>query len=150
MKSFNQWFTIRHSLDASLLNDSNMISAHIQNTTFFHKHSAISIENISGDATFPRLLYPLKISGVGFGNRRYSYGKTVIPPFRFSIAINNASKRLTKNKSYYREFSYCGRVWRFSMSKFREDDSMLVYPSRDCIFHTQDQHTYPMTNTNML
>ncbi|GMG19987.1 unnamed protein product [Ambrosiozyma monospora] len=114
--------------DSSMVNDSNMLSAHIQNSTFFDKYSPISTEKgeIPGDTTFHRYSYPIKISGFSFNNRRYSYGKTVIPPFRFSIALNTAAERLTKKKIYYREFSYCGRVWRVSIYNFKKDDSLKI------------------------
>ncbi|GMG19985.1 unnamed protein product [Ambrosiozyma monospora] len=116
--------------DSSMVNDSNMLSAHIQNSTFFDKYSPISTEegNIPVGATFHQYSYPIKISGFSFNNRRYSYGKTAIPPFRFSIALNTATKRLTKKKIYYRGFSYCGRVWRVSISNFKKlkDDSLKI------------------------
>ncbi|GMG56070.1 unnamed protein product [Ambrosiozyma monospora] len=133
--------------DSSMVNDSNMLSAHIQNSTFFDKYSPISTEEgiIPGGAKLHRYSYPIEFSGFNFNNRCYSYGKTAIPPFRFSIALNTAAERLRKKKIYYREFSYCGRVWRVSIYNFKKDDSLKIAIQRmpiSYIYQEDDKYEY--------
>ncbi|GME83319.1 unnamed protein product [Ambrosiozyma monospora] len=112
--------------DESMVKASNKLSKHLQNTTCSDKGSPISTEKSPDGTAFPKYRYPVGISDGAFRYRSYSYATTVIPPFRFSIALDNASKKLTKNKIYFREFSYCGRVWRYSMYNIKDSLKIAI------------------------